>query len=128
MVNAITDPLIYEAKDFIPPAGLEVEKNNEENKTIYGFMVNIPIGRIAKINVKYNLAGKISLDQNVFSYNLKLFKQPGIDSIPYSLSLAYPSIFNAVNVSDGMKEDRGKLLYSKKIAEDQDLSISFAKK
>ena len=128
MVNAITDPLIYEEEKFKAPIGLEVEKNNEENKTIYGFMINIPIGKIAKIKVKYNLAGKISLDQNVFSYNLKLFKQPGIDSIPYSLSLAYPSIFNAVNVSDGMKEDRGKLLYSKKIAEDQDLSISFAKK
>lgn len=127
IIDAITDPLVYEAKNFKPPVGLEVEKINKENKTIYGFMINVPAGEIVKVKVKYNLAVKIAKDQNAFSYNLKLFKQPGIDSISYSFSLIYPDNFNVVNVSDGIEKEKGKLIYSKKITKDEDVMADFAK-
>ncbi len=128
IINAVTDPLIYEAKNFKPPVGLEVEKTSEENKTIYGFMVNIPAGQIVKVKVKYNLVRKAPLDGNIFSYNLKLFKQPGIDSMPYSFSLSYPNSLNVVNVSEGIRKENGKLFYSKKITGDENILIDFAKK
>ncbi|MBI4096307.1 MAG: DUF4012 domain-containing protein [Candidatus Levybacteria bacterium] len=128
IINAITDPLIYEAKNFKPPVGLEVEKTSEEDKTIYGFMVNVPAGQIVKVKVKYNLARKAPLDGNIFSYNLKLFKQPGIDSMPYSFSLSYPNSLNVVDVSEGIRKENGKLFYSKKITGDENILIDFAKK
>lgn len=128
IIDAITDPLIYEAKNFKISNGLEVEKTIEGNKTIYGFMVKVPAGEIVKINIKYGLARKIDTNLNTFSYNLKLFKQPGIDSIPYSFSLLHPSDFGAVNVSDAVRSKKEKLLYSEKITKDENILINFAKK
>lgn len=118
VVDAITDPLIYEAKNFKQPLGLEVERTENDNKTVYGFLVNVPVGEIVSVKVKYNLSKNIS-SLNSFSYNLKLFKQPGIDEIPYSFSLTHPDNFDIVS---------GKSSYLEKIVEDKNLILNFSKK
>ncbi len=127
LVDAIIDPLIYEAKNFQAPDGLEIEKAIEGNKAIFGFIVNVPPGKVVKVKLKYTLAGSFA-GVNTFSYNLKLFKQPGTDGIPYSFSLIYPESFNAVKSSHGVREEEGKALYSEKIIGDKNLIIDFAKK
>lgn len=119
IVPAITDFLIYENKNFKPPSGLEVERADQDNRTIYGFLVNIKVGEIVKVKVKYNLSEIAPLDLATFTYSLRLFKQPGIDNIPYAFSLAYPSNFNIV---------KGKASYSGNIVEDKDLIVNFSKK
>ena len=118
LVDAVTDPLIYEAKNFKPPNGLEIEKINQDNKAVYGFIVKVPVGEITKIKIKYALAGNVS-GLDAFSYNLKLFKQPGIDSLPYSFSLEFPNSLDLI---------KGKALYLKKIVKDENLIVDFAKK
>lgn len=127
IIDAITDPLVYGAKNFKAPIGLEVEKVQEESKTIFGFLVKIPVGAIVKVKLKYALAGSVT-GLNTFSYNLKLFKQPGIDSIPYSFSLIYPNDFNLIKSSGGVIKEGEKVSYSEKITEDKNLMINFAKK
>ena len=127
LVDAVTDFQIYEAKDFKPPIGLEIEKVNQDNKTIYGFIVKVPVGEVVKVKAQYTLAKKV-VDLNAFSYNLRLFKQPGIDSFPYSFSLVYPVNFNVTNMSEGISKQEGKVSFFKKIAEDRDLIINFARK
>jgi hypothetical protein len=127
VVNAIVDPLIYEAKNFKPPQGLEIEKTSQDEKTIFGFLVKVPPGKITKIKLKYNLSENIN-KLNVFSYNLKLFKQPGVDNIPYSFSLVYPSSFAVVKNSEGMIRENDKIMFAGKIIEDKNLIIDFAKK
>ena len=127
IVDAITDPLIYEAKNFKAPIGLEVEKVEENNKTIYGFLVNVPMGEIVKVKLKYTIAGNVS-GLNTFSYNLKFFKQPGVDYLPYSFYLDYPNSFNITKSSDGLGRKEGRVSYSKKITEDENLIINFSKK
>ena len=111
IVNAITDPSVYEAKNFKAPQGLEIEKTSEENKTIFGFLVKIPAGEIVKIKLKYVLAQNIA-GLNTFTYNLKFFKQPGIDSINYSLKVIKNSDMRA---------------FSEKITGDKNFPIDFAK-
>ncbi len=128
IVDAITDPKIYEGKNFIPPIGLEVEKTVEENKTIYGFIFNVPAGDILNIKIKYNLAKKINLNLSSFSYTLKLFKQPGVDFLPYSLSLIYPNNFNVIKASEGIDRRNDRISYSEKVVQDEDLVIDFVKK
>lgn len=126
IVDAITDPLVYEAKNFKAPQGIEVEKVIENGKIIFGFLVKIPAGEIMKIQLRYTLPGSIS-GLNTFSYNLKLFKQPGVNSIPYSFSFTYPSHFNIIKSSDGINKEKGKISYSEKIVGDKNLIINFAK-
>lgn len=127
IADAVTDPLVYESRNFKAPAGLEVEKTQEENKIIYGFIINVPVGEIVKIKIKYELANNVSR-LNTFSYNLKLFKQPGVDVLPYSFSLYYPNSFSITNTSEGISKGDGKASYSKKITKDGNLIVDFAKK
>src|SRR3989344_3118359 len=76
IVKAVTDFLVYESKNFIPPDGLEVEKTEEDNKTIYGFLSIVSSGKLKKIDIEYSLPQKIYPDAPLVSYDLKLFKQP----------------------------------------------------
>jgi hypothetical protein len=126
IVDAIIDPFVYEGKKFKAPKGLEIEKIQEENKTIFGFIVTIPSKKTVKIKLRYTLNENISL--NVFSYNLKLFKQPGTDSVPYSFLLTYPKFLNIVRNSEGVSGGDGKASLSKEIIKDENLIIDFAKK
>ncbi len=126
LVDAIIDPLIYGEINFKPPQGLEVERTTEENKTIFGFLVHVPVGEIAKVKLKYVLSGSISGLDN-YSYNLKLFKQPGIESIPYSFSFFYPKSFNITKSSSGVIGGSGNATYFEKIITDKNLIIDFAK-
>lgn len=103
-----------------------IEKTQEGEKTVYGFIVNVPAGENVKVKIEYALPGSI-LGLNIFSYNLKFFKQPGIDNIPYSLSIAYPKSFSIVKGSEGISGREGEASYSEKIINDKDLIINFSK-
>jgi len=126
VVNAVTDSLVYEAKNFKAPQGLEVEKKEEDGKTIFGFPVKIPAGKTVQIKIKYALLQKVSV-QDAFSYNLKLFKQPGVDNVPYSFSVVFPDSFSIIENSDGISGVGNSVSYINKIIKDKDLNINFAK-
>lgn len=127
IIDAIVDPLLYEAKNFKAPEGLEVEKVNQDNKTIYGFLINVGVSEIVKVKIKYELEDNTA-DLNTFSYSLKLFKQPGIDDLPYSFSLVYPNNLDVISISEGVKKEEGKAVYKEKILEDKNIIINFSKK
>jgi len=127
IVDAVTDFQIYEAKNFKPPLGLEVEKTIESEKTIYGFLVNVPVGELVKIKIQYSVPRQNTFNSNNFSYSLKIFKQPGIDSLPYSFSLYYSDNLNILK-SEGLKKEDGSLSYSENIIGDKEISASFAGK
>jgi len=127
IIDAVTNPLVYEAKNFKVPQGLEVEKVNEGNKTILGLLIKIPIGKIVKVKLRYTLSERIS-GLDAFSYSLKLFKQPGIDNLPYSFSFTYPNSFNIIKSSDEIVRKRNEAVFSEKITTDKSLFINFAKK
>lgn len=99
IVNAITDPLIYESKSFVSPKGLEVERKEEYGKTIFGFLTNVSIGGEKTIIVKYNLGKKISSSAQFFTHRLRFFKQPGTEEYPYSFSFEKPSDFKIIGNS-----------------------------
>ena len=127
-VRAVTDPLIYEAKNFIPPDGLEVEKTEEGNKTIYGFLVIVPSGKLKKIEIEYTLPQKISSDTPFVSYNLKLFKQPGTESYSFDLMFSYPSVFRILTSSSGLKNQDQKAILQKQVSQDQEIRINLTQK
>ena len=128
VVDAVTDPLIYEDKNFRAPLGLEVEKTTESEKTIYGFLINIPVGELIKIKIQYTVPRQKTFASNNFSYSLKLFKQPGVDTLPYSLSLYYPDSLNVIKISDGFKKGDGVVSYLENVLQDKEIVASFARK
>jgi hypothetical protein len=125
---AVTEANVYTKKGFIPPSQLEVEKTQEEGKTLYGFLTIIPKSTSQKISLTYSLPNVIDPAVPVFGYNLYLFKQPGTGSDPYSFSIVYPSSFQPIQIPTGMSDVGGKLVYTTKLSEDKNLILKFSKK
>jgi hypothetical protein len=121
IVNAITDPVFYESKKFIPPTGLEVDVQNESGKTIYGFLNSVDVGKLKTIEIGYSLSQKLNMTKNNFFYNLKVFKQPGIDSFPYVLALNFPDKLKPINLPAGVKINGNKILLSTDLTRDTQL-------
>ena len=127
IVKAITDPKIYESKNFVLPKGLEVDKTQTEGKTVYGFLTNIKAGKKQTITVKYSLSKRAPLTQSLFAYNLRFFKQPGTDEYPFTFSLSHPLFYNPINMPEEFIKKDGKIFLSKTLNSDYEFSISLAK-
>jgi len=128
IIPAITDPTIYEKKGFVPPTGLEVQKEDQGGKTNYGFLVTIEPQALKTIKINYVLAQKINTSQSQLSYHLKIFKQPGIDFMSYGLSLNFPSNLKVVNSDTDVKPNGQNAILSTQLVQDREVSINFASK
>lgn len=127
ITDAITDPALYEKKNFVPPSALEVEKQSENGKTTYGFLVVLQAEELKTIDISYKLSNKLNLKKSDFLYDLKIFKQPGIDEYPYDLSIVLPQNLTAINVSKQAKFKNQTITFVKQVVKDQDISFTFAK-
>ncbi|HUD09906.1 MAG TPA: DUF4012 domain-containing protein [Patescibacteria group bacterium] len=128
IIPAITDPTVYEKKGFVPPTGLEVQREDESGRTTYGFLVTISPQNLKTIKVSYTLAQKINTSQPQLGYQLKVFKQPGIDFMPYDLSLNFPSNLKVVKSDTDIKPSGQSAVLSTQITQDREVSINLAAK
>lgn len=128
LANAITDPQMYEENSFKPTSGLEVQSYEEKGKTIVGFMVVVPKGTHT-VQIVYDLAKKPPLESiGNFSYSLRFFKQPGVDSYPFDLVLTTPSSYKTLNFPKNVSGNGDKISFSKNSSEDFELNLDFSQK
>ncbi len=85
-VAAITDPAIYEARNFKVPSGLEVEEYTRQNNTYFAFVATAKSGQSSIITIEYENGARKSLTSRT-SYSLLYIKQPG--TMPYDLSSTF---------------------------------------
>lgn len=128
LVNAETDPLIYELKKFNSPKGLEIEKVQTKDQILFGFLTSVPTGKLKTIKINYTLSKKISFAWPDFTYDLKIYKQPGIDSYPYAFSLTFPKEFNIVDSSEKINKRSNGVSYSGQIDADKNIVLKLGKK
>lgn len=128
IIPAVTDPVVYEKKNFTPLPGLEVEKANQGGKTVYGFLVNLSPQDLRTIQIEYELRQKLNQAKSDFTYSLKIFKQPGIDFFPYDLSLNFPANLMVVKSSEEIKNNTQKSILSTQITRDREVRINLAPK
>ncbi|MGH7246251.1 MAG: hypothetical protein ACREGI_04960, partial [Candidatus Levyibacteriota bacterium] len=127
LLPAIINPTIYEAKNFTPPNGLEIEKTQEENKQLYGFLITVPTQATKTIDITYTLSQLFPSDPAP-SYSLMFFKQPGIDSFPYSFSFTPTSGYAPLlNGSDATQLGNDVVLQAT-ITADKTVRLRFAAK
>jgi hypothetical protein len=127
LIDAITDPVIYEKKNFATPSALEVYKEKQGSNDIYGFLINLKAGELKTIKLEYTLDKTVNLLKEN-TYSLKIFKQPGVDFIPYEYSLSTPEDVRVVNSTAGLKEESGRLYYSNQITKDTEIRLDFSPK
>lgn len=126
--SAITDPLIYEQKNFIPPQVLEVERTEEKGKTTYGFLTVIPAKSSKTISIDYELPKKSAESLPFMIYNLKFFKQPGTEDYPFNLKISYPLSYQITSSSKELKNKDGKVIFSENISTDKNVFLDLAKR
>lgn len=127
MIPAITNSKIYEAKAFVAPKGLEVAKEEEGGKNVYGFLVTIPEKKTMQIAISYTLPHVFSLSNQKQTEDIMLWKQSGVDAYPYTLSLTIPDSMRFLDTPLGTTSMQA-FTYQTQITGDQDMSISFTTK
>ncbi len=127
ITDAITDPLIYEKKGFAPPTGFEVGKTQQDGKQIWGLLLIVPTKSKRTIVIDYTLLSELNVKAPSSSYNLKLLKQPGVDSFPFEFTLSYPQSQTAVSVSPGLNKQNGSVVYKNSVIKDENFVVNFAK-
>lgn len=125
IVDAITDPTRYERKGFVAPGGFEVERREQEGKSIVGFLLIVPEQTQREVHVVYTLPQKQYVTNASMQYSLRLFKQPGVERVPYAFTLSYPDTFTLVDAKQAVSI-AGEMVYAGDLREDTDILIRFA--
>lgn len=126
-IAAITDPFVYEKENFVVPQELEIDTYDQDGKTIYGFFLSVPSQREKKVVVSYALAQKAPVEEPSFVYALRLFKQPGAEDDPYSLTLKIPDSFKALDFSEDLVKTKEGLSIATTLATDRDITLQLTK-
>lgn len=100
LTAAVTDFRVYEKKGFKEPTGLEINEEKEINKKVYGFITTVGKNSEQEIIVRYKNGVRIP-DYSVFSYNLIVAKQPGINMYPFTANIAFPKNISIQNAKYG---------------------------
>lgn len=127
-VPAVTDPEVFTADDFEQPEELEIDRRLEQGKDTIGFLVTVPTGRSRRVSLVYEVPAVVRANDPVFTYDLRIFKQPGTGDDPYSFTFSYPSSYQVVQKDQSLSDVGGKLLYSDTLSNDKELRVEFSKK
>lgn len=128
IANAVTESLIYESSHFLPPKGIEVKKEEDYGKTMYSFFINIPKGKTKTVEINYTNPKTISFVWPDFTYNLRLYKQPGVGDYDYSFSLKHPDRFEVIDQSNNFLKGSIGLSSSFKLEKDFNYVVKLGKK
>ena len=123
----ITDPAIYECKNFKKPAGLEVDQTIKYDKKLIGFLVEIPSEGLKNVSVTYELPQVLILGPKI-DYSLKIYKQPGVGQYPLEFSLYYPVSYAVLNAEKGSEVLENKLSLGKNVSKDETINLSLTQK
>lgn len=126
IVPAVTDPKIYEAKNFKAPTQLEVEQYNTATNTVFAFITTVATKSKSTIDITYDNGAKIPLS-TISSYSLKYIKQPGTSPYKVTATLYYPQNYSPVDTN---ADSYGKnyLTQEKTITNDFDVDIELREK
>lgn len=105
-----------------------MQKENQGQNTLYGFLINVQPQETKSIRIEYSLAQKIDLSQPEIDYDLKVFKQPGVDFYPYDFSLNIPSGFRILDSSPDIKSSGNTASLLTQISRDREVKISLVAK
>jgi hypothetical protein len=87
-------------------------------KSIFGFIVEVPIKTTRKIEIKYELPESVDFSNKLISYLVLSQKQSGAYPSVYSLEVTYPSGFVPVRVIPSAVVGEDKLIISDKLNKD----------
>jgi hypothetical protein len=97
----------------------------EHNKTVVGFLLNVPIASSLDVAADYQTAQSVSLDNPTYTWYWQ--KQPGTDSTdPLTVYINYPMFLNPQVISPQADLTTQQLKFSLKNDTDHRTTVKFA--
>jgi hypothetical protein len=121
LVSAITDPGVYEGKDFIAPIGLETEQYQTGNLTYFAFMTTVKKNSQSTVTITYQ-NGITKQLSSITNYSLLVIKQPGTKPYNITTSFTYPEDFSPI---DSTADNYGNNFLEKNGLIDKDYLMEF---
>lgn len=126
ITDAVTDPKIYESKNFKAPDGLEVFTEQDQNTVSFGFQVIVKKKTNQTVNVSYSVATP-KTNQSLLPYSLMYIKQPGTNEYNFKLTAHIPQDYTVKEANNAsLEKDTVNIL--QKITGDQEYQIKFIKR
>ena len=100
-----------------------------KNKTVFGFVVSVPIKSQATVKAVYQLPDEINFKKNtpIINYNLLFQKQPGTGADPLTVEFTHPAYIQVVATQPHTDITPQIISYTSDLAVDRLFSITLTK-
>jgi hypothetical protein len=110
-------------------SGQVTSMNGEDNTQVFAGLLVLPIGRSTQFEISYALPTSIfqrSADQQ-YIYSLRIDKQPGLESLPFSLEIVLPPTLHIISSSEAMQPaNTNSWIWKGVLAKSSDLVIGLS--
>lgn len=125
IIPAIDDPLIFEAEDFKPQPGLEVDESTKYGKKTFGFIMNIKSKTTQTIEIEYTNGLKGNFGA-LTKYSFLYSKQPGTLEYALGTTINFPKEYSPLETTAD-SFGRGFVEFENTIQKDQEYSVTLKK-
>ncbi|MBU2577409.1 DUF4012 domain-containing protein, partial [Patescibacteria group bacterium] len=117
-INSVLATDLQNSNLWLPFDNLLMDESMGSGKSIFGFLVEVPIKTSRKIEINYELPQQIDFSNKLVSYLILSQKQPGAHLSTYNLEVRYPKDFVPVRVIPSAVVEEDRLLISSKLNKD----------
>jgi hypothetical protein len=126
IVLPVTSERVYRAERFVPPKGIELDRQVLHGRSVYGFFFTVPTGKTKIVTVRYTTPAPDALPER-FTYSHRVYKQPGTDYDPYRLILTYDASLRLIEKPSFVSHVGRTLQVTQELAEDITAQFVFTK-
>lgn len=128
MISAVTDPLLYEAKNFKKPSGLEIERVTEDGHDMVGFLLTVSQGGSRVVSLTYTHPAVMTMDSPSLVYDTKIVKQAGTSDDPYLMTFTFPKMYNFISASLPIEKSNNTITVTGALVNDTNMHVLLGKK
>ena len=99
----------------------KVDITSEHEKTIFGLLVEVPVGKKRKVEINWELSKNFSKGQYFFLVQ----KQSGVKNDNFFVSFVYPKSWQVFSKSTDSLTGEGKLIYNSHLGKDKVFDLFF---
>lgn len=104
----------------------QVEVGKEDDKEIFGFLVEVPVGQEKKVVLIFRPNYILAQNEGTALYKLIFGKQPGAKVDPLEINLSYPSYLKAQDARTKFTQKEQSLEFKEELSRDLEFEVLFS--
>lgn len=101
----------------------QIDQTEEHQKKVFGFLVEIPVGKKGQVNITWRLPTNFTLRE----YRLFFQKQPGTRNDPLVLVFNFPPDWQILSKTASTLTSKGAMRYNTNLSQDKIFDLEFRK-